>query len=136
MVLGEGGSSRSRIRFVEIALIVIAAVLLLLFVGGYIASRRRTRNWSEHVADAERALEAAWAADKGWDRGLLDLAVKQALEAQRPGWEYGELHLVMVDDRPGVAEDTAHFVATGGDDEARVVLARDASGEWRVASVS
>ena len=120
----------------EIVLIIIAAVLLLLFVGGFIASRRRTDHWSENVAQAERALEAALASDKGWDRSLLDLAVKQALEGQHPGQEYEELHLVMVEDRPGMSEDKAHFVATGGGGEARVVLARASSGDWRVESVS
>jgi hypothetical protein len=123
----------------DLVLIIIGAVTLLaviFFVGGYIASRRHTEHWSEHVAEAEAALEAAWAADRGWDRGLLDLAVRQAVEAQRPGWDCRDLHLILVDDRPGVAEDKAHFIATGGDGEARVVLARDASGEWRVDSVS
>jgi hypothetical protein len=117
-------------------IIVVAVLAVVFFIGGYIVVRRRAENWEQHVADAERALEAAWAADKGWDRGLLDLAVRQALEAQRPGHDYADLHLVLVDDRPGVAEDKAHFVCTGGGGEARVVLARDAAGEWRVDSVS
>jgi hypothetical protein len=123
----------------DLILIIIGAITVLavvFFIGGYIISRRRTSNWSDHVADAERALEAAWAADRGWDRGLLDLAVRQALEAQRPGQDYGALHLVLVDDRPGMAEDKAHFVCTGGDGAARVILARAPSGEWRVESVS
>ena len=121
-----------------LVLIIIGAVTVLavlFFIGGYVVTRRRAENWQENVAEAERALEAAWSADRGWDRGLLDLAVRQALEAQRPGQEYGALHLVLVDDRPGVAEDKAHFVCTGGDGDARVVLARDAAGEWRVDSV-
>ena len=120
----------------EIVLIVIAAVLILLFVGGYVASRRQATDWSLHVAEADHALEAARAADKGWDRDLLDRSARQALESQRPGWEYRDLHLVLVDDKPGVAEDKAHFVAAGGDGEARVGLARDTAGEWRVDSVS
>ena len=119
----------------DVVLIVIGAVLLLLFAGGFVASRRRTTDWSRHVADADHALEAARAADKGWDRDLLDRAARQALESERPGWAYRDLHLVLVDDRPGVAEDRAHFVAAGGDGEARVVLAREASGDWRVESV-
>jgi len=117
-------------------IIVVTVLAVLFFIGGYIVVRRRAENWEQHVAEAERALEAAWAKDKGWDRGLLDLAVKQALEARRPGQDHGALHLVLVDDRPGMAEDKAHFVCTGDDGEARVVLARDASGEWRVDSVS
>ncbi len=120
----------------EIVLIVIAAVFVLLLAGGYVASRRRTTDWSKHVADADHALEAARAADKGWDRELLDGAARSALEEDRPGWAYRDLHLVLVDDRPGVAEDRAHYVATGGDGEGRVVLARDRAGAWRVESVS
>ena len=46
-----------------------------------------------------------------------------------------DLHLVLVDDRPGVEEDRAHFGAAGGDGEVRVVLARDPSGGWTVESV-
>jgi hypothetical protein len=42
----------------------------------------------------------------------------------RPGWTFDELHLVLVDDRPGVDEDRAHFVAMGPDDQVRVILAR------------
>jgi hypothetical protein len=120
---------------VAIVLIVIAVLLVLLFVGGFVASRRRTTDWSKHVADADQALEAARAADRGWDRDVMDRAARGALEAQRPGWAYRDLHLVLVDDRPGVEDDCAHFVAAGGDGEARVVLARDSAGEWRVASV-
>jgi hypothetical protein len=120
----------------EIVLIVIAAVLVLLFVGGFVATRRRTTDWSKHVADADHALEAARAADRGWDRALLDRAARAALESERPGWAYRDLHLVLVDDRPGVGEDKAHFVATGGDGEVRVVLARDEAGAWRVESVA
>ena len=119
-----------------VVLIVIAAVLVLLLAGGYVASRRRTTDWSQHVAEADHALEAARAADKGWDRERLDRAARDALESERPGWAYRDLHLVLVDDRPGVEEDRAHFVAAGGDGEARVVLARDASGNWRVESVA
>ena len=122
----------------EIVLIIIAAVLLLLLVGGFVASRRRTTDWSRHVAEADQALEAARAADKGWEKESLLRVAREALESERPGWAYHDLHLVLVDDKPGVAEDKAHFVAVadGGDGEARVVLARDAAGEWRVDAVS
>ncbi len=123
----------------EIALIVIAAVLVvlaLLFVGGYVASRRRAQDWSEHVAQAEQALEIAFAADRGWDRELLHRSAREALGSHRPGWEYTDVHLVVVEDKPGVEEDKAHLVAVGQDGEARVVLAREADGGWRVESVS
>jgi hypothetical protein len=120
----------------EIVLIVIAAVLVLLFVGGFVASRRHTEHWSEHVAQAEQALERAFATDKGWDRDLLYSAARDALGSHRPGWEYRDVHLVVVDDKPGVEQDRAQLVAVGEDGEARVVLAREADGGWRVESVS
>ena len=120
----------------EIVLIVIGAVLILLFVGGFVASRRHTKDWSEHVAQAERALEAALATDRGWDRELLHRAARSALGTERPGCDYPDLHIVLVDDRPGVEQDRAHLVAVGPEGEARVVLAREASGGWRVESVS
>ncbi len=123
----------------EIILIIIGVVLLLgvlFFVGGYVVSRRRAEHWSEHVAEAERALELAWAADKGWDRELLHRSAREALGSHKPGWEYTDVHLVVVDDKPGVEHDHAHLVAVGEDGEARVVLAREADGGWRVESVS
>ena len=120
----------------EIILIVIAAVLILLFVGGYIVTRRRNKDWSAHVAEAEQHLEIAWAQDKGWDRELLHRSAREALGSHKPGWEYTDVHLVVVDDKPGVAEDKAHLVALGQDGEARVVLAREADGGWRVESIS
>ena len=120
----------------EIVLIIIGAVLLLLLVGGYIASRRRAENWSQHVADAERALERAFAADRGWDRELLHGAARDALGSHRPGWEYTDIYLVVVEDKPGIEQDRAQLVAVGADGEARVVLARAADGGWRVESVS
>jgi hypothetical protein len=116
--------------------IIIAAVLVVLFVGGYVATRRRNKDWSEHVAQAERALETAFAADRGWDRDLLHRSARDALGSHKPGWEYTDVHLVVVDDKPGVEQDRAHLVAVGQDGEAKVVLARDADGGWRVESVS
>ena len=117
-----------------IVLIVVAAILLILFVGGLIASRRRARlgarDYSRHVSEADQALEAARAADRGWDRALLEEAARRALAADRPDWRYDELMLVLVDDRPGVTEDRAHLVAMGeGGAEARVILGRH-DGEW------
>jgi len=115
-----------------IVLIVIAAVLLLLLLGGFAgAARRRGRHghhYDQHLAEADRALEQARAADKGWDRAVLEDAARQALAQQKPGWPYSELALVLVDDRPGTSEDRAHFLASGEDGETRVVLARRDTG--------
>ena len=115
-----------------IVLIVVAAVFLLLLAGGLAgAARRREHNahrYERNLAEADRALEHARAADKGWDRPALETAAREALASEKPNWSYSELILVLVDDRPGVSEDRAHFVASGDGGESRVVLARRESG--------
>ena len=111
-----------------IVIVAVAAVLLLFFIGGIAAAGRRERlhreDYARHLAEADRALEEARAADKGWDRGVLEEAARRALSKERSGWSYEALDLVLVDDRPGVADDRAHFRASGADGEARVVLVR------------
>jgi uncharacterized protein YneF (UPF0154 family) len=119
-----------------IIVIVVTALAVLFFVGGLIVSRRHQENWHENVAKAEEALEIAWAQDRGWDRSVLHRSAREALGSHKPGWEYTEVHLVGVEDRPGVEEDRARLVAVGEDGETRVVLCRDADGGWRVESVS
>jgi hypothetical protein len=115
-----------------IVLIALGAVILVAFILGLLGARARDRrqapSYEEHVAAADQALEEARAADKGWQRDSMELVARQALEESRPGWQYRQLYLVLVDDRPGVGEDRAHFVAVGKDDEARVVIARQADG--------
>ena len=123
----------------ELILIIIGVVLVLgalFFVGGYFARQRRNKDWSKNVAKAEEALELAWAADKGWDRELLHRSAREALGSHKPGFEYTDVHLVVVDDKPGMEHDRAHLVAVGQDGETRVVLAREADGGWTVESVN
>jgi type II secretory pathway pseudopilin PulG len=119
---------------VAIVLIVLGAILVLLFVGGLIAARRRAGDRAEDLAlslaRADQALEAARAADKGWERVMLEEAARKILADERPAWRYDRLDLVLVDDRPGVTEDTAHFLATAPDDEVRIVLTRVVGGAW------
>jgi hypothetical protein len=111
-----------------IILIVLAAVVLLFFIGGVVAvgvrSRRQEGSYAEHVAAADAALEQARAADRGWHRETMEQTARDAIAESRPGWSFSDLHLVFVDDRPGVSEDRAHFVAVGADGECRVILAR------------
>ena len=123
-------------NLIWIIVIVVTVLAVLFFVGGYVVSRRRAKDWSKNVAKAEEALELAWAQDKGWDRELLHRSAREALGSHKPGFEYTDVHLVVVEDRPGVAEDKAQLVAVGDDGEARVVLCRDADGGWTVESVS
>jgi hypothetical protein len=112
-----------------IVLIVIGAVIGVFLVLGFLGARARDRRhggtWAQHVAEADAALEQARAADRGWDPVVMEAAARSAIDEARPGWAYGDLHLVLVDDRPGTDEDRAHYVAVGdGGEEARVVLER------------
>jgi hypothetical protein len=111
-----------------IVLLAVVGVFTLLFIGGLVLSVRRQRTHrveiAHHIAEADRALERARAADRGWDRERLELAARSALERERPGWSYDALQLVLVDDRPGVSEDRAHLRAGTPEDEVRIVLRR------------
>jgi hypothetical protein len=112
-----------------IILIVLAGIVAVFAIGGAVAVARRHRaqdpTFAGHVEAADSALEQARALDKGWHRDIMEEAARAAVAESRPGWTYTDLHLVLVDDRPGVNEDRAHFMAVGSDGEARVILARE-----------
>lgn len=122
-----------------IVLLVVGVALLLLFIGGLAAARRRTvlgaGEYAEHVAAADQALEEARATDKGWDRERLEDLAREAVAEHRPGWRMEALHLILVEDLPGVREDRAHFMAEGSGADTRVVLERSEAGSWSVAKV-
>lgn len=111
-----------------IILIVIGAIVVLFAIGGAIAVAKRSRQqdatFGEHLEAADAMLEQARAADRGWHRDTMEAAARDAIAQSRPGWDYDDLHLVLVDDRPGVNEDRAHFMAVGAGGQARVILAR------------
>lgn len=115
-----------------IVLIVVGALVALLFVGGYIARRRHDKelapDYLRHIAEADNALEQARAEDRGWDRGEMETLARQALEASHPDTSFERLHLVLVDDQPGVHEDRAQFEGWDGQRSIRVVLTRSDAG--------
>ncbi|HEX8051581.1 MAG TPA: hypothetical protein VF517_01200 [Thermoleophilaceae bacterium] len=115
-----------------IVLIVIGVLLLVLFIGGLIRARREANRpeAAARIVAADRALEQARASDRGWDRAVLERTARTALDEQRPGSSWERIELELVDDRPGMAEDAAHLVATGSGGSARVVLARTEGGDW------
>jgi hypothetical protein len=122
-----------------IVLIVIGAIVLIALVLGLLGARARDRgqaaHWEERVRAADAALAQAAASDRGWRREVMEDAAKAALSQSRPDWPYGALHLVLVDDRPGIEEDRAHFVAVGeAGDETRVVLSRQGD-QWVADSI-
>ena len=122
-----------------IVLIVLGAIVLIALILGFLGTRARDRHqaahWEAHVRAADAALAHAAASDRGWARDLMEQAARDALAEGRPDWSYGPLHLILVDDRPGIEEDRAHFVAVGdGGDEARVVLSRQGD-RWVAESI-
>jgi type II secretory pathway pseudopilin PulG len=120
-----------------IVIIVVAVLAVLLFVGGLFAVRRRSerQDFSGDVARADQALEQARAADRGWNRQLMDDAARRALGSERPGFDWHTLELVLVEDRPGIEEDRAHVVAVASAERVRVVLAREPDGTWIAESI-
>jgi|SRR5512132_3807613 hypothetical protein len=117
-----------------IVLIVLGVIVLIALVLGILGTRARDRRqaptFDERVRAADAALAQAAALDRGWHRGSMEDAARAALSESRPEWTYGPLLLVLVDDRPGIEEDRAHFVAVGdAGDETRVVLSRQ-GGRW------
>src|SRR3954468_2344511 len=111
-----------------IVLVVLGVLMLMLVVGGALAASRRDRarepDYARRVAEADQALERARAIDRGWDREVMEQTARRALAEAQPDSSYSGLQLVLVDDHPGVDEDRAHFVASGSEGEARVVLTR------------
>jgi hypothetical protein len=113
-------------------LVAVAAVLLVLAVGGFLAQRRRMASTEEQfragIAQADRDLAAAHAQDNGWDRERLEAAARRVFAEQHPGHEIDDLALVQVVDKPGVDADEAVFAVRGGGHEHRVVLGRAGDG--------
>ena len=121
-----------------IAVIIVVFVLLviLLVVGGLIANGRRARSQEDELRvalrDADRALAAARAEDRGWHREAMEAAARTAFAARSPA-EIRELLLLQVVDRPGTEEDQALFrvVTDAGSEE--ILCVRDADGAWSAA---
>jgi hypothetical protein len=111
-----------------IVIVVVVVLAIIFFIGGLIVVRRRARDQAgeieRKIRAADRALEAARAADRGWDPVLLEEAARVALERERPEFRYERLHLVLVDDRPGTEEDRAEVAAVGDDGVVHVTVAR------------
>ena len=122
-----------------IVLIIVGVTLLFALFLGYLGVRARDRqqagSWEADVRAADAALAQAAVSDRGWQRELMEDAARAALTESRPDWSFDVLHLVLVDDRPGIEEDRAHFVAVAeGGDEARVILSRQGD-RWVAESI-
>ena len=107
--------------------------MVLLAIGGYIATKRRAEasdaDLRAQLRAADAALAAAHADDKGWERGGLEQAARDAYRSTYGDDEVRELHLVQVVDRPGTDEDQAVFRVVTDRGERTLVLGRR-DGAW------
>jgi type II secretory pathway pseudopilin PulG len=115
---------------IGIVVLAILAVLALLFIGGLIASGRRTRaladNLRERIEAADAALANAAAEDKGWERATMEAAARAAVAPR----EVVALHLIQVIDQPGTDADQAMFRAEHPDGDATTVILGRRDGAW------
>ena len=113
-------------------LIIVIVVLILLAAGGIIARTQQLKRsrpaFERNLAQVERDLVTAAAADRGWDRQLLEAAARR-IGTEQLGSEPEELTLIEVLDRPGTDQDEAVFDVRAGGRRHRLVLGRR-DGDW------
>ena len=116
-----------------VILIVFLALIVLLALGGAIASARRQAaleaDLRRRIGEANEALAIARAQDRGWDRDTLDAAARAAFTERYPGQPIDALLLVQVEDRPGTEEDVAVFHVVSAGAEKTITLGRR-HGDW------
>lgn len=115
-----------------IVLGVLVLLVLVLAISGAAWNRRhreRTRaDLLARITSADRALAAAVAADRGWDRSVLDAAARSALADRDPALAGATLTLILVDDQPGTEDDRAVFEVDGGESAPLTLIRR--GGTW------
>ena len=113
-------------------LIIVIVALILLAAGGILARSQQLKRsrpaFERNLAQVERDLVAAAAADRGWNRQLLEAAARR-IGTEQLGSEPEELTLIEVLDRPGTDQDEAVFELRTGGQRHRLVLGRR-DGDW------
>lgn len=120
---------------VAIVLAVLAVVLVLLVLGGIVASGRAARTREARLkAEVERANQAlaeAHAADNGWDATQMEAAARGAWsEGRHAGEPIAALDLVQVIDRPGTDADEAIYRVVGAGGHQHDVVLKRAGDSW------
>lgn len=116
-----------------VVLVVLGALLLIAIIGGAMASRRNRAGepaFAESLASVDRQLAHALAADRGWERELLEAAARRAFAERRPGESIARLELLQVVDRPGTDDDHAVFRVVADSGAARRLTLGRRAGEW------
>ncbi len=120
-----------------VIVLVVLALVALLAIGGAVATARRTRareaGLKVQVREANEALAAAHAEDKGWERETLEAAAREAAASRAGADRVRSLELVQVVDRPGTDDDQAVFRVLTDGGEQQIVLGRR-GGRWVAAS--
>lgn len=115
-----------------IVLLGLVLLVVVLAVAGELWNRRHRARTSEDLirrtAEADQALAAAAAADRGWDREALQAAADAGFAAVHGDPDPPGPVLVLVEDRPGTEEDVAVFEATVGGRRRTVTLRRSEQG--------
>jgi hypothetical protein len=111
-----------------VVIVVFVLAVVVLFVLGLAGARRHRQEeegrFSVQLEEANAALAAARAEDRGWERARLEGAARAAHEARHPGAQVAELHLVQVVDRPGTEDDQARFRVVDAHGEHDILLGR------------
>jgi hypothetical protein len=119
--------------WLAIVLAVLAALVVILAVGGAYARRRQLEagrgRFDAHLAQVNQDLAAAHAEDRGWARDGLEAAARSAYASQREGAAPERLTLVQIVDRPGTDDDKAIFSVTAGGRDELLTLGRE-GGDW------
>ena len=113
--------------WLAIVLIALAALVLLLAIGGAVAQKRRLAadegSFRTELDRADRDLATAHAADRGFDPEVIDRTARAAF-LELHGAEPEELRLIQVIDQPGTDEDKVVFRAEAGGTSHTIVLGR------------
>ena len=113
-------------------LIIVIVVLILLAAGGILARSQQLKRsrpaFERNLAQVERDLVAAAAADRGWNREHLEAAARR-IGTEQLGSEPEELTLIEVHDLPGTDQDEAVFDVRAAGKRQRLVLGRR-DGDW------
>jgi hypothetical protein len=116
------------VTVLAIILLAIAVVFVFLFfIGAFANSRHRARTRNtvrERAQAADRDLAAAEAKDRGWNRDVLEAAIRDAWARREGAPPIDEITLLAVIDPPGTDSDRAEFLITAGETAAEIRLAR------------